>query len=65
MDDEYGTVIILGVWQINSNLSKQIIPVRVNEDDKWNQCGLTWRLNGMLREEYLHNWWRQATELGM
>jgi hypothetical protein len=65
MYDEHGTVIILGVWQINSNLPKQIIAVRVNEDDKWNQCGLTWRLNGKLSEENLYNWWRQVKELGM
>ena len=65
MGDEHGTVIILGVWQINSNLPKQIIPVRVNEDDKWNQCGLTWRLNGKLSEEYLYNCWREVMELCM
>lgn len=65
MDDEHGTVIILSVWQINSNLPKQIIPLRMIEDDKWNQCGLTWRLNGKLSEEYLYNCRRQVTELGM
>jgi hypothetical protein len=65
MDDEHGTVIILGAWLINSTLPKQIIAVRLNEDDKWNQCGLTWRLNWKLSEEYLYNWWRQVIELGM
>jgi len=67
MDDEDGTVIILGVSEINSNLPKQItpIPVTLYEDDKWNQCGLTWRLNWKLSEEYLYNWWRRVMEWGM
>jgi hypothetical protein len=65
MDDEHVAVIILGVWQINSNIPKQIIPVRVNEDDKWDQYVLTWRLNGKLSKEYLYNCWRQVMELGM